>query len=158
MRWQRMRNSSPPCFLSGLCRVTSWQLPVWLWWQRLSCRLPPGAVGHRGVRGAALLLQVLWEQPGGLSFHLRWRQAALAPSGSPQHGAGQMDTGVPQVCSAWLGRSQRGHLLPAGTVTFLAWPLIVVLTVSAEKEPGAHQMQAGFAGRIFLATSIPLAG
>lgn len=53
----------------------------------------------------------------------------------------------------------RACLLPfTRTVALLARPHIVVLTVSAEKEPGAHQMQAGFAGRVFLATSITLAG
>lgn len=49
-------------------------------------------------------------------------------------------------------------LPPAGTVAFLARPHVVVPMVSAEKEPGAHQVQAGFAGCIFLATSITLAG
>jgi len=148
-----MRNSSPVCFLSGLCSdlpaapgaaaAVEAELPA----APRSCGTSWGARGSTASSGA---------------LGATWR-SVLPPE------VGRRCVGTFRQPSAWCRAD--GHCRPSsvepparpcllltGMVAFLAQPHVVVPTVSAEKEPGAHQMQAGFAGHVFFATSIALAG
>lgn len=59
-----MRNSSLLCFLSGVCRGTCWQLPVWLCQHRLSPQLLPWGCGTwQGVQGGCCFFRCFGSKP-----------------------------------------------------------------------------------------------